>query len=73
MDAQLNIKDKVFVSAIYQQNSDNARTSYDAVCSSNRSRETQLALDLLKQEYLNHFDYVVILCPTIRHNEMYLR
>ena len=32
---------------------------------------TQLALDLLIQEYLNPFDYVVILCPTIRHNENY--
>ena len=30
-----------------------------------------LALDLLELEYLNYFDYVIILCPTLKHNEMY--
>ena len=33
--------------------------------------KTHLALDLLKREYLNHFDYIIILCPTLRHNETY--
>ena len=31
--------------------------------------KTQVALDLLEWEYLNHFDYIVILCPTIRHEK----
>ena len=33
--------------------------------------KTHLALDLLEREYLNHFDFIVILCPTLRYNEMY--
>ena len=29
-------------------------------------------LDLLENEYKDHFDYIVILCPTLRINETYL-
>ena len=32
---------------------------------------TYLALDLLERECLDHFDFVIILCPTLQHNEMY--
>ena len=32
---------------------------------------TQLALDLLEPEYFNHFDYVIIICTTLRYNIMY--
>ena len=32
--------------------------------------KTHLALDVLEQEYLDHFGYVVILCPTLQYNEM---
>ena len=28
-----------------------------------------LALNLLKTEYRNHFDFIVIICPTLEHNE----
>ena len=34
-------------------------------------RKTQLALDLLEREYLGHFNFIIVLCPTLRHNEMY--
>ena len=34
MDAQLNVKDVAFDSAIYKENADNDRASYGAVCSS---------------------------------------
>ena len=34
--------------------------------------KTQLIQDLHKTYYLNHYDFVVILCPTIRHNRTYL-
>ena len=27
-------------------------------------RKTLLALDLLEREYFNHFDFIVILCPS---------
>ena len=30
-----------------------------------------LALDLLESEYKNHFDFIIIICPTLKHNEMY--
>ena len=31
----------------------------------------QLALDLLESEYKNHFDFIIIICPTLAHNKMY--
>ena len=34
--------------------------------------KTHLTLDLLKQEYKNHFDFIIIICPTLKHNETYM-
>ena len=33
--------------------------------------KTHLALDLLEQEYLSHFDFMIIICLTLKHNETY--
>ena len=33
--------------------------------------KTRLALDLLEKEYKNHSNYIVIICPTLKHNETY--
>ena len=33
--------------------------------------KTYLALNLLENEYRNHFDFIVIICPTLEHNETY--
>ena len=33
--------------------------------------KTHLALNLLKNEYRHHFDFIVIICPTLEHNETY--
>ena len=33
--------------------------------------KTHLALDLLKKEYKDQFNYIVIICPTLKHNETY--
>ena len=33
--------------------------------------KTHLALNLLESEYFNHFDFIVTICPTLRHNETY--
>ena len=33
--------------------------------------KTHLALTLLESEYRNHFDFIVIICPTLAHHEMY--
>ena len=32
-----------------------------------------LALNLLENEYRNHFDFIVIICPTLAHNQTYKR
>ena len=36
------------------------------------SGKTKLALDLIENYYLNHYDYIIILCSTLRHNRTYL-
>ena len=33
--------------------------------------KTHLALDLLESEYKNHFDFTIIICSTLKHNETY--
>ena len=33
--------------------------------------QTHLALSLLENEYRNHFDFIIIICPTLAHNETY--
>ena len=35
-------------------------------------RKTYRMLDLFENEYRGHFDYIVILCPTLRYNKNYL-
>ena len=34
--------------------------------------KTQLVLDLLETYYLNHYEYIIILCSTLRHNRTYI-
>ena len=34
-------------------------------------RKMQLVLSLLENEYRNHFDFIVIICPILAHNETY--
>ena len=38
---------------------------------SNGVGKMHLALSLLENEYRNHFDFIVIICPTLEHNETY--
>ena len=33
--------------------------------------KTHLALSSLEREYKNHFDFILIICPTLKHNETY--
>ena len=33
--------------------------------------KTHLALSLLKTEYWDHFDFVVVICPSLRYNSTY--
>ena len=34
-------------------------------------RKTHLVLDLIENHYNKHFDYIVIICPTLRINKTY--
>ena len=36
-----------------------------------RVGKTHLALSLLETEYRNHFDFIVIISPTLRYNSTY--
>ena len=47
------------------------KNRYCIVRSSNRSRKTHLAFSLLENEYRNHFNFIVIICPTLRYNSTY--
>ena len=33
--------------------------------------KTHLALNLLESEYFNHLDFIIIICPTLKHNGTY--
>ena len=33
--------------------------------------KTHLALDLLEKEYINNFDFIIIICPTLKHSSTY--
>ena len=33
--------------------------------------KTHLVLDLIEKEYNKHFDYIIIICPTLRYNKTY--
>ena len=33
--------------------------------------KTHLALNLLESEYFSHFDFIIIICPMLKHNETY--
>ena len=33
--------------------------------------KTHLVLELIENQYNNHFDYIVIVCPTLQENETY--
>ena len=33
--------------------------------------KTHIALNLLETEYFNHFDFIIIICPMLAHNETY--
>ena len=33
--------------------------------------KTHLALNLFESEYFSHFHFIIIICPTLKHNSMY--
>ena len=74
MNAQLNIQNGAFISTVHQENSKVAldRTHTALFVSPTGVGKTHLALDSLKREYFDHFNFVIILCPTLQHSNTYL-
>ena len=72
MDAQLNIQNGTYVSAIYQTKKMFMEEPHTALfVAPTGVGKTHLALNLLESEYRHHFDFIVIICPTLAHNETY--
>src|SRR5579871_2846672 len=42
------------------------------ICGSTDCGKTRFILDLLEAHYRGTFEYIIILCPSIRHNKTYL-
>ena len=71
-DAQINISDTQFLNVAYQHMNlpkfpHSAMFVDVAACG-----KTEFLLRLLETEYKNHFEFIVILCPTILDNKTYL-
>ena len=72
MDAQLNIQNGTYVSAVYQINKMFMKELHTALfVAPTGVGKTHLALNLLETEYKNLFDFIVIICPTLRYNSTY--
>ena len=64
------------VSSTYTTNDNTTKTSTDvvkiphtALFRSTWRRKPKKVLDLFENEYRHHFDYILILCPTLRCNK----
>ena len=72
MDAELNIKDGTLISALYKVTKmlikELHTTSFIAPTGVGKMH---LALDLFEKEYKYHFNYIEIICPTLKDNETY--
>ena len=72
MDAQLNIQSGTYVSAVYQITKMFMKEPHTALfVVPTGVGKTHLALSLLENEYRNHFNFIVIICPTLRYNFTY--
>ena len=72
MDAQLNIQNGTYVSAVYQITKMSMKEQHTALfIAPTRVGKTHLALSLLESEYIKHFDFIVVTCPTLRYNSTY--
>ena len=72
MDAQLNIQNGAYVSAVYQITKMFMKEPHTALfVALIEVGKTHLAWSLLETEYRNHFDFIVIICPILRYNSTY--
>ena len=72
MDAQLHFQNGTYVSAVYKITKMFMKELHTALfVAPTGVGKTHLALSLLETEYRNHFDFIVIICPTLRFNSTY--
>ena len=72
MDAQLNIQSGAYVSVVYYINKMFMKEPHTALfVAPTGVGKTHLVLSLLETEYINHFYFIVIICPTLRYNSTY--
>ena len=72
MDAQLNIQNGAYISAVYLITKMFMKEPHTALfIAPTGVGKTLLALSLLETEYRSHFDFIVIICPTLRYNSTY--
>ena len=69
MDAQLNIQSGAYVSLVYWITKMFMKELHTALfIAPTGVGKSHLALSLLENEYRNQFDFIVIICPTLRYN-----
>ena len=71
MDAQLNIQNGTYVSAKNRLKMFMKEPHTALFVAPTGVGKTHLTLSLLESEYRNHFNFIVIICPTLAHNETY--
>ena len=72
MDAQLNIQNGAFKDVKYQKTKMFMKEPHTALfVAPTGVGKTHLALNLLESKYFNHFDFIIIICPMLKHNETY--
>ena len=72
MDAELNIQSGAYVSAIYIRIKMFMKEPHTALFLAPAGvGKIHLALNLLENEYRNYFDFIIIICLTLAHNETY--
>ena len=72
MDAQLNIQNCAYISVVYSITKMLMKEPHTALfIAPTGVGKSHLALSLLENEYRNHFDLIVIICPTLRYNSTY--
>ena len=72
MDAQLNIQNGAYVSAVYWISKMFMKEPHTALfVALTGVGKTHLALNLLESEYRNHLNFIVIICPTLANNKTY--
>ena len=71
MDTQLNVQNGAFVSAVIRLKMFMKEPHTTLFVAPTGVGKMHLALNLLESEYFNHFDFIVIICPTLKHDQTY--